>query len=100
MCFSRQGIELVAVGAVAVVGQHFAKHARRLEPGHAGQVDGGLGMTGPAEHPAFFGDQRKEVPGADEIARLAGRIEDGQDRGGPLLGRNARPRADDDRREP
>ena len=41
--------------------------------------------------PAFFGNQRKEVPRADEIARLAGRIEDGQDRGGPLLGRNARP---------
>ena len=90
-CFSARIIELVAVGAVAVVGQHFAKHARRLEPRHAGQVHGGLGVTGPAEHAAFLGDQRKEVPRTDEVAGLARRIEDRQDRGRPLLGRDARP---------
>ena len=87
-------IELVAIGAVAVVGKHFAKHTRRLEPRHPRHVDGGFGVTGAAEHPALFGNQRKQVSRAGKVARLAGRIEDGQNRRRPLLGRNARPCAD------
>ena len=84
-----QIVELVARGALAAVGQHFAKNARGLKPGHAGQVNRRLGMPGPAKHPPFFGDQRRDVAGAEEIVRLAGGIDDGQDRGGPLLGGNA-----------
>ena len=82
-----------------LVGQDLAKHARRLEPGHAGQVDRRLGMPGPAKHAAFFGDQRRDVARADEIARLAVGVDDGQDRGGPLLGGNARSARCDDPRE-
>ena len=45
-----------ASAPLPAVRQHFAKHSRRLEPGHAGQVDRRLRMPCSAKHSAFFGD--------------------------------------------
>ena len=77
---------------MAALAQHLAEHSGGLEPGHAGEVDRGLGMSCPAKHAALLSDQRKEMTRAGKIAGFACGIEDGQDRGGPLLGGNARPR--------
>ena len=61
--------QLVAAGHVALVllGHDLAEHAGRGEPGQPGQVDGGLGVPGPAQHAAVAGPQRHHVPGADEV---------------------------------
>ena len=44
-----QGVELLAGGAVAVGVENFAKHAGRRQAGHARQIDGRFGMTGPPQ---------------------------------------------------
>ena len=78
-----QRVQLVAGGPVAALAEDFAQHAGRLQAGHARQIDGRLGVAGPAQHAAFLGHQRKEVPGPDEVGRLARRVDDRLDRARP-----------------
>ena len=85
-----QLVELFAAGAVAVGIEDFAEHAGGPQAGHAGQIDRGLGMAGAAQHAPFLGNQRGDVARPHEIGGLAGRVDDGLDRGRPLLGRDAR----------
>ena len=85
-----QGEEFLARRPVAVFGEDFAQHAGRLQAGHPGQIDGALGVAGPAQHAAFLGHQEGDVAGPDEIAGLARRIDDRQDRRRPLRRRDAR----------
>ncbi len=80
----------VAGRPIAVGPQDFAQHSGRREPGQPRQIDGALGVAGPAEHSAFFRLERKQMSGPDEVGRLAGRVDDGLDRQGPLLGGYAR----------
>ena len=58
-----QAVEFVAGGAVAVGVEDFAEHAGRRQPRQPGQIDGGLGMAGPAEHAALLGHQADRCPG-------------------------------------
>jgi hypothetical protein len=44
-----------------------------IEPGEAGDVDGGLGMAGADQHAAILGDEREDVAGRHDMLRpLAG----------------------------
>ena len=46
-----EGLQLGEAGhRRLVLGDHLAQHPRRVEAGHAGQVDGGLGVATPLEH--------------------------------------------------
>ena len=74
---------------VAGRAENLAKHAGRRQPGQSGQIDRALGMAGAAQHAPLFRHQRKQMPGADEVGRLARRIDDRLDRLRPLLGRDA-----------
>ena len=85
-----QLVEILARGAIALGIEDLAEDAGGPQAGHADQVDGGLRMSCPPQHPSLLGNQGKEVAGPEKIAGLIGRIDDGQDRGGPLLGGNAR----------
>ena len=62
-----------------------------MQAGHARQVDGRFGVSGAAEHAAFFGHEREQVAGAGEVGRLAGRVADRLDRAGPFGGGDAGP---------
>ena len=53
-CFVGEALELGQAGHVhLLVVDDLAQHAGRVEAGHAGQVDGGLGVAGPLEHAAL-----------------------------------------------
>ena len=67
----REDLQFLAAGHVAVVllADQLAQHAGRGETGQSGQVDGGLGVTGAAQHAAFPGTQRHHVAGAGEVGR-------------------------------
>ncbi len=94
------GRERLQVGqaghAQAVVGDHLAEHPGRRQPGHAGQVDGRLGVAGPLEHAALAGPQHVEVAGAGQVVGPGAGVHQGpggqrpvrggDPRGGPLRG--------------
>ena len=69
-----------------------AENAGRVEPGEPGEIDGGLGVTGALEHPAFAVPQRKDVSGSGEVLWRGARLHDRPDRGRPIRRRD--PRAD------
>ena len=52
---------------LAVVAHDFADHAGGSEAGHAGEVDGGLGLAGADEDAAAAGAEGKDVAGAGEV---------------------------------
>ena len=55
-----------------------------------GQVDGGLGMAGPAQHASFLGHEREQMPWPNQFVRPRRRVDDRSDRPRPLLGADAR----------
>src|SRR5690606_27125994 len=70
--------QLVAAGHLADVppGHHLAQHAGRPQAGQPGQVHGGLGVTGAAQHPTVAGTQRHHVARPGEVG--GGRVRVGQ----------------------
>jgi len=84
-----QGIEFIAAGAIAVAAEDLTDHAGRAEAGHAGQVDGALGMPGPPQDSPSFAIRGNRWPDGPKIVRLAVGIEDRLDRRRPLLGRDS-----------
>ena len=70
--------------AFVLLADDFADRARRLQAGHPGQVDGGLGVAGPAQHPAVLGAQRNDVAGPGEVVGDAGRVGEQPHRGGAV----------------
>ena len=72
-CSSQNSIEVGDPGHGAVVVHDLAEHPGRVQAGHAGQVDGGLGVAGPLEHAALGVAQREDVPGSGEVAGAGGR---------------------------
>ena len=54
-------------GHRSVVVHDFADDSRRRQAGQAGQINGSLSLTGPFQHAAGPGAQRKHVAGAHEV---------------------------------
>ena len=65
-----EGFQLRATGHGAVVVHHFADHAAGLEPGHARQVAGSLGVAGAGQGAARLGHQREDMARADDVFGL------------------------------
>lgn len=85
----REREQRLSVGAVAVFVEDLAEHTGRREPRQPREIDGGLGVAGPAQHAPLLGDEWEQVTGADEVGGHARRIEDGRDGGRTLAGRDA-----------
>ena len=73
----------------AVVVHDLADDACRIEPGEAGEIDGGLGMAGADQHAAVLGDQREHVAGRYHVAIILGRIDGDGDGMRPVMRRDA-----------
>ena len=78
----RERLQLGHARHRAVVVHDLAEHAGGVQPGHAGQVDRGLGVTGPLEHAALAVAQREDVTGPGEVVGPGGGVEDGVHGGG------------------
>ncbi len=72
-----------------VLGDDLAEHPGRIAPGHAGQVDRCLCVAGALQHAAGAIAERKDVARPREIARFGSRVDEGLDRGGAVVGRDA-----------
>ena len=93
-CSSANALELGQPGHVRLlVVDDLAQHAGRVQAGHAGQVDGGLGVAGPLEHAALAVAQREDVAGPGQVVGAGGGVDQGLDGGGPVEGRDAGGRA-------
>ena len=62
-----------------VLGHDFAQHSGRREAGGTGQVDGGLGVAGPLEHPARAVAEREDVPGPVQVIGPCRGVDEGGD---------------------
>ena len=83
------GAELADARHRSVVADDFADHSGFGQAGEAGEVDGGLGVTGAAQHTAGHGAQREDVAGPDEGVRTCVRIREQADRPGAVGGGDA-----------
>ena len=72
----------------AVVIDQFANDADRLEPRELAEIDRGFGMAGAHQHPALSRDQRKDMPGPDEIVGAGIAIGETPHRRGAIFCRN------------
>ena len=71
-----------------VLGDDLAQHAGRVQPGHPGQVDGGLGVAAALEHAAVPVPQREDVAGPGQVGGPGVGVDEGGDGGGPVGGRD------------
>ena len=69
-----EGAQLGSALHGAVVVDDLDEHADRGQPGHPGQVDGGLGVAAADQHAALAVAQREDVAGAGDLPRLGGRV--------------------------
>ena len=60
--------------ALVLLADDLADRAGRLQAGQPGQVDGGLGVAGAAQHPTVLGAQRNHVTGPGEVVGDTGRV--------------------------
>ena len=81
--------EVGAAGHLPIGPDQLAEDAGGGEAGQGGEVDGGLGVAGPAQHPAGAGPQGEDVAGSGEVARSRSRIDEGADGRGAVGGGNA-----------
>ena len=72
-----------------VLADHLAQHPGRGQAGRPGQVDGGLGVAGPLQHPARPVAEGEDVPGPVQVGRPGVRVDQGLDGGRPVGGRDA-----------
>ena len=82
--------QCVPSGHCAVLGEDFADDSDGREAGEAGQVHGRFGLSHPAEHAALARPKRKDVAGAPQVAWNGGRVHEGLNGPGPVVGRDAR----------
>ena len=85
------GAELDEIGDAghgAVVVHDLAQHTARCEPGHAGEVDGRLGVTGPLEHATLGVAPREDVTGPGEISGAGVGSDERLDGGGAIGSRD------------
>ena len=66
-----------------------ADHARRVQPGEAGDVDRRLGMAGADEHAAVARDQREDVARRDDMLGALAGVDRDRDRAGAVGGGDA-----------
>jgi hypothetical protein len=86
-----EALELGPAGHLhAVLGDDLAQHARRVEAGQAGQVDGGLGVAGPLQDTAVLGPQDVDVAGPVEVGGLGAGLDQRPDGRRPVGGRDPR----------
>ena len=78
--------QLGKTGHGAVLVENLADDAGGLESGEAGEVNGGLGVSGAAEDAALLRLEREDVAGTDEIARLGEGIGEDLNGAGPVGG--------------
>ena len=78
-CCSQKGDQLRHARHGAVLIHDFADDSAGFELGQAGQIDGGLGLSGANQHAAFAGAQGEDVARAGEVARTAGGPDGGAD---------------------
>ena len=89
LCFSAKAVicgPTMTVPSSLASSQMTATGGRFGEPA---QVDRGLGVARAHQHAALLGDQRKDVAGADEIARAHVVVGERAHRVAALLGRDA-----------
>src|SRR5947207_460762 len=106
----RNHLELIETGELVelrqprhptVVVEHFADDSGGVAASEPGQIDGGLGVAGPAEDAARHRAQREDMSGGGQVAWPHGRVDQCANRhravvgGGP--GRHAATRIDGDR---
>jgi hypothetical protein len=72
-------------GHGAVVLHHLADHACRGQAGQPGDIDRGLGMPGPDQHPALAGAQREHMPRRGDIGRAGIGVDGDRDRARPVM---------------
>src|SRR5262249_11500582 len=63
-----------------VTNHHYTDTSPRVKSGHAGQVDGRLGLPRPNEHAPLFGPQWEYMPGTRQVPRPRSWIDAGEDR--------------------
>src|SRR5205807_4218350 len=71
-----EDLELVEAGHVldVLLADDLAQDTRRSQSGETAQVDGGLGVTRPAQYAAFLRPQRHNVTGTGEVHRARRRV--------------------------
>jgi hypothetical protein len=67
-----------------------ADHSGRDQAGQAGQIDGGLRLTGALQHASLLRLQREHVAGLDEVRRLRVRVDGDLDRVRAIVGGDPR----------
>src|SRR5699024_2046929 len=65
-----------------------AEDARRVEARHPGEVDSGLGVAGPFQHPALARLEGEDVAGARHVTGPGARIDHRLHSRGPVAGRD------------
>ena len=73
----------------AVVLHDFTDHARRRQPGQTAQVHRSLGLAGANKNAALARENRKHMPGADNILRFGRGVDGRQNRRGAVRRGNA-----------
>ena len=87
--FAAEGDEVGDARHFAVVAHDFANNAGGGEAGHAGEIDGGLGLAGADQDAAAARAQREDVAGTGEVGRGGAGIDGGADGAGAVGGRDA-----------
>ena len=84
--FIGEDAKFVGLGhrALVLLADDLADRAGRSQPGHPGQVHGGLSVTGSAQHTAVLGAQRHHVSGFGEVVDATGRVGQQSHGGGPV----------------
>ena len=93
MVFRGECVEFAASLHRAIVVDDLGDHGSRCESRHACEIDRGLCVRRPLQHPAFAVAQGEDVAGPGEIRGTRGTIDQRPHRGGPVGGRDARCRA-------
>ncbi len=75
-------------GAFVFLADDLANRTGRLQAGQPGQIDGGLGVAGAAQHAAVLGAQRDDVTGLAEVVDDGRRVSERTHRSGPVGSRN------------
>jgi hypothetical protein len=84
LMFTREHLELRPPRHATVVVEDLANDARRRQSGHAGEVDGGLGLADAPQDAARHGAQREDVPGSPQITRPCIGVDEQADRPGAI----------------
>ena len=83
---AREGNEIGQAGHGAIIVHDLTDHARRVEPGEARDVHGGLGVASANQHAAITRDKREDVARVDDMLWPLGTIDSDRDGAGAISG--------------